>query len=62
MDKHVKTTAPNFVHGMGALRQHKRVLDDESAKSIRALLKQGVSRKAISMMYSLEYTDLKEFK
>lgn len=62
MDKHAKTIAPNFVHAMHALRQHKRVLDTESANNIRTLLKRGVSRKAICSMYSLEYSDLKEFK
>ena len=62
MDKHIKTTTHNFVHNMHALRQHKRVLDTESANSIRTLLKQGISRKIICSMYSLEYSDLKEFK
>lgn len=62
MDKHVKTIAPNFVQAMGALKQHKRVLDTESANNIRTLLKRGVSRKFICSMYSLEYSDLKEFK
>lgn len=62
MDKHTKTTAPHFTHGMHALKQHKRVLDTESANNIRTLLKRGVSRKAICSMYSLEYSDLKQFK